>query len=1523
MLQSKIIGAKIFIFGTLFLCKENFVFINKLSNTIPVKPSFKGYDLKVSDEGKYLYDFNYSFDSDRFDCYLEVYRADQDEKMNYQLGPKLRYRPKNAPSQDDLKLEPANNKIDLKENFGIKEDEPFLYNYKLVEKDNPDNTFYRTDNAKTLYIDGDAYNLVTTNKATKVLLHGPMYLAIPDSFNVGYKYKDFNEEDTGKIVYEAPETSALRNFANKYNGSIAGLEQKIPELKETGYKRLLSTPILSGDNISSHHYWNKNNMQVCPDLGNANNFASLQRSLFRNGMNFVSDGVFTSEGLMGIHLQYAMKWINKGTDPQTKNWFMLENTKNGQIGYGVIPENKENLGHRLVNWPYNYEIVDNKVVKTANPDYDSTQPKYVQIYDKSQVSDELLSKKNELIKSYDKPNTENELAYNTHNDTLIPFYFEFSEADYEKNLKELIEYNKSNGKNIGINTPDATEILVKNEAFKIIPKYESGTTNWDANTDLVKMNYESPEVRDLTVSAGKYWTRKTRDILVEYTAHVLGDVNKDNADSKVNELINSNAKPESFDGKEYSILPQEVAFDSVDGAKKVLENVSDYSDKDLKEVLTESLMNLPLDSIEFADNVQGVLSTSFFSNRASCEEEIGKTRYELDKEGNPQLKNSDYVKNYNNVNSLFKNEIYKFASDVLNKVNAGSDEKLFENGKLTTYGEQVIPLVAEDIAKYAIVKGLSQKDGIAKILPDNNEIAYDYEFLNNKVTLDYLGVNGFTPENEAEQLFKKLSKGINTLNDSDIDFVAKSVSGRLKGTNKNSFILAQNMIKRSGLGLDWRLDAAKDVFDMDGIRSRNKNTEDEFNKLVKFWSKFTNGVKEYNPSSYIVAEITDVHDLFKIAQDWQNSGNIQNANFENANQAIDKFINETGMTSEANYSYLFTDLYTTFARNFETGDVRGGSDIDRIYSFNNRLNDFIANAPEYVKNSYTFVGNHDKPRILHCLAMDMGLFHSDFKNEQHKKQALAVTNGCDARLDFEKQPLYVRTHYGDESYFDNMSSMAVAMGYLLNTNISDSRSLDGNSKEILYKSIADIVNGNYAYDSDKVSYLSQEDVMGKISDMLKKSNMLSDESYTKVIEETNKILSDKGFIATNSVTGNLLEDRNSDVALLLLSEKMFADKLNQDDSEKYGKKIQTLNIESVSNSNLVRAAFSQALYNLADSIDELKDGENKKQVYAKIYSVVSKTLSETSENAEEQKSVDENNKIYKKNAFGAKPIDTALDMVFKHAAKQYHLNLENEASAKGEILNSIMAPALAKGKILMNYLVALPGNPTMFAGDELGMTGYDEKCKNVYLQNRNKLDWTSLENDANKKEFNKEMNDIIGLRANRHLRALNNGTPYRLQMQDASDGAKVPAMLMKASDGAMTVSLFNANGISVENNGSYNPKDVSLSRIKLSGDAYAGVSLPQNLVFKNANEADNTTYVTKFINGEYYIVPEGKDSIEMNKITAPNGVMLLYHDPDAKAGDDRESKQMSFNRNINKVYNIEKNAYEKTESAKLGENFSA
>lgn len=87
----------------------------------------------------------------------------------------------------------------------------------------------------------------------------------------------------------------------------------------------------------------------------------------------------------------------------------------------------------------------------------------------------------------------------------------------------------------------------------------------------------------------------------------------------------------------------------------------------------------------------------------------------------------------------------------------------------------------------------------------------------------------------------------------------------------------------------------------------------------------------------------------------------------------------------------------------------------------------------------------------------------------------------------------------------------------------------------------------------------------------------------------------------------------------------------------------------------------------------------------------------------------------------------------------------------------------------MEFLKGLPGIPTMYSGDELGMTGYEEKAKNVYLQNRNALPWTETEGESDIAKYRRTvmstMNGALKDRSNPELAPLNNGTPYALEVK--------------------------------------------------------------------------------------------------------------------------------------------------------------
>lgn len=48
-----------------------------------------------------------------------------------------------------------------------------------------------------------------------------------------------------------------------------------------------------------------------------------------------------------------------------------------------------------------------------------------------------------------------------------------------------------------------------------------------------------------------------------------------------------------------------------------------------------------------------------------------------------------------------------------------------------------------------------------------------------------------------------------------------------------------------------------------------------------------------------------------------------------------------------------------------------------------------------IEYSYTFIGNHDKPRALHCAALDLGMFYTDLNyvsNYDNRLKAYKMIN---------------------------------------------------------------------------------------------------------------------------------------------------------------------------------------------------------------------------------------------------------------------------------------------------------------------------------------------------------------------------------------------------------------------------------------------------------------------------------------------------------------------------------------------------
>ncbi len=1323
------------------------------------KINFEGYKPVKSERGRKEYEFNYVYDPNNYDCYLEIYAVEQDRYGNYFTAGKLT---NNDTDEDKINIGRGGTRINMAGDYNIAADEAFAYRYLLVPK-NGGKTITAADAGNTIVENGEVYNIVSANSPTHTK-GGAMKLIMPDFNNVAWVYDDKNNIIPNKNLDSARKMP--KNVANKIGGSLAGIVKDLEAGKYDNFTRLVTTPLFTDDNVSAHAYWNENNFQMAHSLGNINNYISLQKKLFAKGINLVSDGAFVNEGLQGAHFQHVLKF---GEKSPYFYWFRMETLKDSPLKMSVFGKNtKRNVVHKLINPKYEYEQKDNGIItsKLCKKNYDPHKPTYIQIYDPTQVNANSFDEQGK-IKAYTQAPS-NLLEINNHNDTVIPYCFRIDPETYHRNVKFLNDYNKHSDNKIMMNSTLGTKVLTNFEYFGLDGKHEGGFETWDANPDIAKLNYlpshvetimlknilnkkereaqketfmkKHFEVQDYAVSSAQYWSKKTNQILRLHVAQHLKNVER----KTPNEILQ---KIQSE--KDASIFPKDLDIN-----EKIISNVINnrYELREGKtyepydEYILEGLMDVPLDSIEVGKDIVSTLGTPYISKRAIREKDIGVSRYKFWEENNIHI-DEQYAKVYEMTDDMYTKEMSNFAKLMLKRVQdkLPEDKKFYDSiGRTTPYGKYVLPFLTAEIARFAVIKSVSPNAQFS-VDDTTGEISYNYYDLKNNTSLLQMGIIADSPEDEAESLIKKLRNGISKLTNSEsakydrekfVDALFKSI----KDTSLESFKLSDMIVSRAEAGLDWRIDATKDIADTEALRNGKMDFETTWNSIIEFWAKFTAGVKRYHPDAYIAAEVTDEDPFFK-----RGYGEKSNK-YSNSCEAVKKLVNEAGFTTVANYGYLFSGINEIFGKLFdfdgEHSPDKGTDKGTKVYS---QMKSFLdSGSLESIIYSYTFAGNHDKCRALEGYALDMDMVYADLSDKdnanmnQYRKRAYRILNGTP----FDQNP--------DDSEVNN-------------------------------------------YDYRRVNPLA--------------------------IAKCETI---------NSGLGKALKEiTNSEI-------------INQDENK------------------LIYDLILKALKNISN-------GKFK-------------------------------GKVFEAEGFGYKDFNTAVDIVFDEMDynnnEKSFLPDDKKKKFKKLVLKCIIDPAMSKLLGHTKFLVGLVGNPTLYGGDEYGSTGFEFTTKNITVSNRNITheEWADDEKHPDYMQFvatfKNYLMGIYNLRKRPELEALNDGTPYLLEPQQASflneqgkmEDIKVSALLRQNPKGSMTLSLFNTAGINHQYNQYYTPSQVTLDSVSFNFNGQDGLKcgIKEGTKFVNAFD-ENDIYYTREENGHYKLKRHVNGHDE--PITFKDTTLILYSNP--------------------------------------------
>ncbi len=913
--------------------------------------SFNGHNLVENDFGEKMYKFflpKVYFDN----AQIKLKKFTLDANGNIDESIKHEEQIKDIPKDTGV--------IEIKaKDFGLTENEVLGYKFII------DNNEFLDTHKFTVTENGEKYN-IADNVSTNVLTGSRMmYHIMPNIFNPkNHEPKTFTNSLGETITVD--EDKVRSNHITKFDADLKSIIEKIPYIKEMGFKRIISTPIFGQDNISTHGYWTINPYQITSRFGNINDFRDLQIEMFKNGMGYIVDGAFTGEGVEGIHVRDLLE---NGVKSPYLNYFETYNFPSEAIRLGVLPDNEEaykNFEIRIVNSPVIWEVDKNGKVKEnfgqKNPEYDSKKRTFIQLYDKRLASTEQL-KEDKLIRSYDIKNPSDVNAINSWMDVVQPFAFPVPPEEVKNKVKHAL-----NDKNT-----EAKEFLKSWRNFDIIrAKGSSGIKLLTGDKDILKLRYTYPvikrrqtinsgdtietgqeemkkiqeathEVREYTIRVGEYWTNKTSKILNEYIVSQLKDAN--NA-KQILEIINNKAGKDLPDTLKTLNITEKNIQDVLDN-KNPITNYIPYP-----ETIEEMLEETPIESIEVSDEIISLVS----SKKAKAN-----------------------LKEYG-INKLFETMSLNIINDVQNKgLDCGF---IIENGEINPKNYKLLRFLGDDIKKFLFIKALSPKLSTEDIIRNNDNLFQS-------ITLKGIGVIGTNINEKLSQLSSVMKTNLSNISAEDIDIFSSYLNKKIKHTTSQKIAVADYIIDKTEAGLDWRIDASKDIAEIEELMEDDASVDETWGKYIEFWKAFNTRVSNYNRHAYKIGELTDTTIRFNdITNRFSSTGVLE-----------DKLISDGKFTTATNYNFLFSTLQRIYSGMTEKNDAYNYGDICWLLNKILKVGEPGRDAYLYSGNKNSIVyshvspDNHDRQRIAHGFSVNSMLAYNnqlDYSvTEEYQNEAMA------------------------------------------------------------------------------------------------------------------------------------------------------------------------------------------------------------------------------------------------------------------------------------------------------------------------------------------------------------------------------------------------------------------------------------------------------------------------------------------------------------------------------------------------------
>ncbi len=1125
----------------------------------------------------------------------------------------------------------------------------------------------------------DNYNFIPANSSDPTSL-GPTLLVFRDSLVTPGKLE--------KYLAEEELVQGKRNHFNLLGGNDEANDVLRQINKMFGFKLIEDRPLIGADDLSAHGYWTRNLFQLSKKVSKPSGFEKLAMDSLVDGSRMCFDGAFVNEGLNGIHYLANLYY---GQQSPYLNWFdygKMDQFPHKPLQLGVLPimeDNRERINHAA----WDIRFLDRNGAIITNDRKLPAGPVYVQLYDPR------FEEKN----GQPKANPQLGRKHLTNSQASVQRYsFPISQAEYQQKKKELAEASRI--QNTGERENTIRRLKQEWKAFRLVESTMDGSAyKWDGQRDVAKINTSNPEVQAYIKNACVYWTDKVDRLYTTTVGRELlkARANAPNWIAAVEQITRKDTDGPGLLPPLNKGEPMPVSLASIEKELKAYEKARKAQKLPAQQFIGKQLKDhFRLETLSVSPMLQALFSMP--------------RMHEIATEGvRPLIVELAAVLLHPitwTLDKLFPNaqpgrKLLSFFTpkSITRKFEDGLGKALQGHQKLQAKLKDPVlgHLFYEEIGRSLYLSLLTGR----YIPPNASDADLDPAAIGKAINQRLPEIIHTLPPNQAaRQINLFLQKELKRF---DFNKLVASLEGMYAGLNGEAAVVGRHVLHKRHMGLHWRIDAMKDIGDMDGTRDKPHKTfmldkaDAEFKRVKDIMRQISEGIHGVFPQSVIKGEVTMLFEMtdndFQKADDYLrymtegkdvNGIPAINWSFAGLLRAV-----RAAMMPEWDTEQISPAGFARHPLRSQMATLP----MEQALFYQNMTTSHDHSTNTYGLTMHPFQGRHEYIAWigLDDIGENRGLFRFALNELQHKKTKLAAL----------RQGIPDK---GIETFRQLINSKRGAIEAAINSNEND--------KNLIW----DYLGYNGERGRTEIPLEARTRYVDIVFDTIKPSELgMTPEQHTRFRNVMKALILEPGeYKAVRGKIANIW-------AYLAGTEKGVYN--HSVDLTPLTKATGLGQAQIQSAMKAMTPAFNKALWDLGQSFSRR---DQRWLAYQQLDFVIDRLIRKMADDA--NKAGTNISPLLK-----TKPARDALKQVLYHGC---------------------VIPALEQYKRITAINVAMPGDPTLYLPDLLGQAG-GESVKNMYVGDRELIRYDWLKTDPVIAKYCQELGAIVKMRENCHV--LNNG----------------------------------------------------------------------------------------------------------------------------------------------------------------------